>query len=151
MILRSLSPEIIKRQTIIRQALHSEVAYESDLAALQKLFIDGLRQADPPVFADQYRLEMFISEVFGNVGELLESCRNLIDSFAIRERESTQRPLIQNVGDIFLQAAAEFRGIYPDYTGNLPHAEHVLKRELEENATFRLFSEVGLETLYRYG
>jgi hypothetical protein len=143
-ILRGLSPEAFKRQTIIRQALQSEVAYETDLVALKELFIDGLRQADPPVFPSRYQLETFISEVFANVGDLLEGCRRLIENFTIRERESEQRPLILSVGDLFLQAAAEFRGMYPDYTGNLPRAEIVLKREMEENAPFRLFCEVGL-------
>jgi hypothetical protein len=142
-ILRGLSPEAFKRQTIIRQALASEEAYESDLLALQRLFIDDLRRADPPVFTTRHLLETFISECFGNIGEVLETCRRLIDSFKIRERESEQMPLILSVGDIFLQAAADFRGIYPDYTGNLPQAENVLKRELEENVPFRLYCEVS--------
>jgi hypothetical protein len=51
--------------------------------------------------------------------------------------------LILTVGDIFLEAAADFHDIYPEYTGNLPHAETALSREIDENPDFRLFTEVS--------
>lgn len=142
LLLRSLSEQQINRQNIIRQAIQSEIHYEADLASVSKLFVEGLRDANPPVI-DPERREMFILEVFTNLDELHEACKRLVDHFAIRERESTQRPLILSVGDIFLQAAADFRMIYPEYTGSLPNAELVLKRELENNADFRLFCEVS--------
>ena len=143
LILRDLSAQQYSRQTIIRQAIQSEVQYEADLSAMEKLFIDSLRRANPPVIQPRQRLEAFISEVFSNVFELHEACRRLIDNFAIRERESAQRPLILSVGDIFLEAATELRNMYPQYTGHLPQAENALKGELDDNPDFRLFCEVG--------
>ena len=143
LILSDLSVEEFNRQTIIRQAIQSEVHYEMDLAAMEKLFIDGLRRSDPPIITPRSRLDQFILEVFSNASELLEACRRLIDHFAIRERESAQRPLILSVGDIFLQAAADFRSIYPQYNEHIPQAEMVLKKELDENPGFRLFCEVS--------
>ncbi len=151
LILRNLSAEQYRRQTIIRQAIQSEVQYEADLTALEKLFIEGLRRANSPVITPRHRLEAFIVEVFSNAPELHEACRRLIDHFAIRERESARRPLILSVGDIFLQAAAEFRTMYPEYTGHLPHAENVLKKELDENPEFRLFCEVSHRSVTLYG
>lgn len=142
LILRNLSDQQYARQNIIRQAIQSEVQYEGDLTAIEKLFIDGLRRANPPLIKPRQRLEEFIVEVFDNVLELHEACRRLIDNFAIRERESAQRPLILSVGDIFLEAATEFRNMYPQYTGHLPQAESMLKKELDENSDFRLFCEV---------
>lgn len=51
--------------------------------------------------------------------------------------------MIQTIGDLYLEAAADFRNIYPDYLGNLPMAEKVLTEELETNLDFRLFVEVS--------
>lgn len=61
----------------------------------------------------------------------------------VRQRE--QAPIIQRIGDIFLQAAAEFRMVYPIYVGNLPVAQNRIKEESENNAEFRRFLEVMLE------
>jgi hypothetical protein len=141
--LRSLTDAQYNRQNIIRKAIQDEIQYEADLAALEALYIHGLRTANPPVITPPYRLEMFIREIFSNESELHEACKRVIESFAIRERESAQRPLIQLVGDIYLQAAAEFRNIYPEYTGSLPAAEIALKKELDDNPEFRFFCEVS--------
>ena len=141
-VLRSLPEDQYHRQTIIRQAIQQEDQYTADLTALEELYITGLRKADPPIIP-RYRLEKFITEVFSNEAEIHEACGRLLDHFTIRERESAQPPLIFSVGDIFLQAAADFRNIYPEYTGNLPHAENVLRQEMEDNADFRFFCDVS--------
>ncbi|WVQ97641.1 hypothetical protein IAU59_004755 [Kwoniella sp. CBS 9459] len=138
MILRDLDSKQMARQNVIRQALSSELAYDADLTAMEKLFIEGLRNANPPVIRDEYRREQFIHEVFNNALELREACRRLIEEFAIRMRE---QPVILFVGDLFLQAATEFRNIYPEYTGRLPQAEATLTKEMDENPDFRLFVE----------
>jgi hypothetical protein len=132
-----LSAQQLERQSIIRKALEDEIQYEADLTAMDKLFIEGLRHAN--VIRPARRLEDFIVEVFSNVLDLREACRRLIDNFSIRQRE--QAPFISTVGDIFLGAATDFCLLYPDYTGNLPMAESVLKKELDENPEFRLYAE----------
>lgn len=132
--LKRLSTHEVDRQTIIRQAIQSEVQYEADLTAMKKLFIDDLQDVIP-----FYRLDEFIYAVFGNVLELRETCRRILDNFAIRQRE--QHPFIRTVGDIFLEAATDFRLIYPTYTGNVPAAEQIIKKELEDNPQFRLLNE----------
>jgi hypothetical protein len=58
----------------------------------------------------------------------------------VRQRE--QAPIIQSVGDIFLDAATTFRSVYPNYVGRWPMAEKRLKEEMEQNPEFRLFLEV---------
>ena len=50
--------------------------------------------------------------------------------------------MIQQIGDIFLSAAAEFRVVYPLYIGQLPVAEKTVKEEMESNAEFKNFLEV---------
>lgn len=140
LMLRDLSPRTITRQDVIRQALSSELAYEADLSIMEDLFITHLRLADPPIIPDPRRREEFIHEVFHNAHELREASKRLIEEFTIRQRE---QPIIQFVGDLFLQAATEFRNIYPEYTGSLPQAEATLSKELEENTEFRLYTEVS--------
>ncbi|OXG26963.1 hypothetical protein C359_04993 [Cryptococcus neoformans Bt120] len=138
LMLRDLSPRAITRQDVIRQALSSELAYEADLSIMEDLFITHLRLADPPIIPDPIHREEFIHEVFHNALELREASKRLIEEFTIRQRE---QPIIQFVGDLFLQAATEFRNIYPEYTGSLPQAEVALSKELEENTEFRLYTE----------
>jgi len=85
-------------------------------------------------------LEDFIEEVFGNIMELRECNQRLLEVMYVRQRE--QHPVIQSVGDIFLDAATEFRIVYPIYVGHHPLAEKRMKEELEHNPEFRFFIEV---------
>jgi hypothetical protein len=140
MILRDLTEAQKRRQTIVQQTIQSEIQYEADLTAAETLFIQGLRESNPQVITPARRREEFIVQVFSNILVIREATRRLIENFAIRQRE---QPLILTVGDIFLEAAAEFHDIYPQYTGNMPHAETTLSREIEENPDFRLFTEVS--------
>jgi hypothetical protein len=110
-------------------------------------FIKGLRRADPPVIPPQ-ELDEFIEEVFGNISELRQCNRRLLDVLSVRQRE--QQPVIQRIGDVFLNAAADFRSVYPVYVGHLPVAEKRIKEETETNAEFRRFLEVRCNLYYRF-
>jgi hypothetical protein len=83
----------------------------------------------------------FIEDVFGNILDLRECNRRLLEALYVRQRE--QAPVIQRIGDVFLEAATEFRLAYPIYIGHLPLAEKRLKDEMDSNAEFRLFLEVS--------
>jgi len=110
-------------------------------------FIKGLRRADPPVIPPE-ELDEFIEEVFGNISELRQCNRRLLDVLSVRQRE--QQPVIQRIGDVFLNAAADFRNVYPVYVGHLPVAEKRIKDEMESNAEFRRFLEVCHDVHYRF-
>ena len=58
----------------------------------------------------------------------------------VRQRE--QGEIISRIGDIFLNAATEFRLAYPTYIGQMPGAEKRLKEEMEINGGLRVFLEV---------
>jgi hypothetical protein len=116
--------------------------YEGDLAAIERFYIEGLRDAIPQVITPAHRREEFIQQVFSNTLAIREATQRLIDNFAIRQRE---QPIILTVGDIFLEAAADFHDIYPEYTGNLPQAELALSQELADNPDLRLFVEVRVD------
>ena len=95
--------------------------------------------ANPPVIRPS-EIDDFIDDVFGNILDLRECNRRLLETMYVRQRE--QSPIIHGIGDIFLDAATEFRLAYPNYVGHFPLAEKRMKDELEHNAEFCLFLEV---------
>jgi hypothetical protein len=107
----------------------------------EQIFIRPLRNAQPPVIRPS-DLHDFIDEVFGNILDLRECARRFLEVLCVRQRE--QGEVISRVGDVFLEAATEFRLAYPTYIGNLPMGEKAMKDEIENNAEFRLFLEVWI-------
>ncbi|KAJ7780243.1 Dbl-like domain-containing protein [Mycena maculata] len=134
----SLPDSEINRQTIIHKLISKEEQYLQDLDIVESVFIRQLRAANPPVIPT-HKLEDFIDEVFGNILDLRECNRRLLEVVYVRQRE--QAPVIQRIGDIFLDAATEFRLAYPIYVGHHPLAEKRMKEELDANPQFRLFVE----------
>ena len=138
MLLRALYLHSFLR--IIHNILTREEQYVEDLDTIEATFIQPLATANPPVVPPD-QLERFIDDVFGNILDLRECNRRLIEVLYVRQRE--QAPIIYRIGDIFLDVAAEFRLAYPDYIGHYPIAEKRMKDELETNHEFRLFLEVN--------
>ncbi|RDX54148.1 Dbl-like domain-containing protein [Lentinus brumalis] len=128
----------VNRQNIIHKLIHKEKQYLRDLDTIESLFIRPLRSANPPIVRLS-EIDEFIDEVFGNVLDLRECNRRLLEMIYVRQRE--QSPVVQGIGDIFLEAATEFRLAYPIYVGHLPVAEKRMKDELEKNAEFKRFVE----------
>ena len=106
---------------------------------MESVFIKPLRAANPPVIAP-HLLDDFIDDLFGNILDLRECNRRLLEVLNVRQREES--PVILRIGDIFLNAATEFRFAYPTYIGHYPISEKKLKDETEANPEFRLFLEV---------
>jgi hypothetical protein len=136
-ILRSLPESEIHRQTIIHKTISQEEQYIQDLDAVEALFIRPLRRATHIMPASQ--LDEFIEEVFGNILDLRECNKRLVEAMYVRQRE--QSPIIQKIGDVFVEAARSFRYPYPAYVARLPFAEKRFKEEMEANANLRLFLE----------
>lgn len=126
---------------IIHKLIEKEEQYVHDLDIVETFFISPLRLANPPVVVLSEDVEQFIDNVFLNVLELRECNRRLLENMYVRQRE--QAPVVQQIGDILLEAATEFRKTYPQYVGRNPIADKMLKDELERNAEFRLFIEVS--------
>lgn len=129
-VLASMSDLQRERQTLIRTAILQEEQYEADLAALENVFISPLLTASPPIVAPYSKLEQYKRVLFGNVLDIRRASRRLLDNFGIRLREQT--PLVENIGDIFLEATTEFRALYPTYIDNLPQADLLLNEALED-------------------
>ncbi|OAX37661.1 Dbl-like domain-containing protein [Rhizopogon vinicolor AM-OR11-026] len=137
-ILQTLPESEVHRQTIIYKIITQEEQYVQDLDMVEVLFILPLLKANPLVMPVAKRDE-FIREVFGNILDLRECNRRLVEAMYVRHRE--QAPIIERIGDIFIDAAVTFRLAYPTYVGHLPLAEKRLNNEIESNANLRLFLE----------
>lgn len=136
-VISSLPESEINRQSIIYKTISQEEQYIQDLDTVEALFIKPLRRATH--IMSPTRLDEFIEEVFSNILDLRECNKRLIEALYVRQRE--QAPIIQKIGDVFLEAARSFRYAYPTYVGRLPLAEKRFKDEMEENAELRLFFE----------
>lgn len=147
-VLVSLPESEISRQTIIHKLIDKEEQYIQDLNLVESVFIRPLRNANPAVIPSS-DLDDFIDEVFGNILDLRECNRRLLEVMYVRQRE--QFPVIQRIGDVFLDAATEFRWAYPVYIGHHPLAEKRLKEETENNSEFRLFIEQCARDIVRPG
>ncbi|KAJ7580194.1 Dbl-like domain-containing protein [Mycena floridula] len=147
-VLESLPAQEVHRQTIIHKVIAKEEQYIQDLDLVESAFIRPLRSASPPVIPP-HQLEDFIDDVFGNILDLRECNRRLLEVIYVRQRE--QFPVIQRIGDVFLDAATEFRFAYPAYIGHYPMAEKRLKEEIDENPDFRLFIEKCSRHSARHG
>ncbi|GMK54133.1 hypothetical protein CspeluHIS016_0107190 [Cutaneotrichosporon spelunceum] len=123
-----------KRQTLIRQAIINEERYEANLGIIEQTFLIPLQSANPPIVQPYGKLDQYVRQLFSNVVEIRRSSQALLDNFAIRLRE--QGPLVQNVGDIFLDSASQFRSLYSTYIDNLPKADALLNKLMEEHLPF---------------
>ncbi|KAJ3514155.1 hypothetical protein NLJ89_g2537 [Agrocybe chaxingu] len=137
-VLKSLPETEVSRQTIIHKLISREEQYLQDIDIIENVFIKPLRSASPPIMPSQ-QLEDLIDDIFGNILDLRECNRRLLEVLYVRQRE--EGPIILRIGDIFLDAATEFRFAYPTYIGHYPISEKRLKDEMESNSAFRLFLE----------
>lgn len=69
-----------------------------------------------------------------------ECNRRLLEALYVRLREQT--PIVVRIGDVFLNAANEFKLAYPIYISRHQASEKKLKEEIEQNTAFKLFLEV---------
>lgn len=147
-LLTTLTSQQRERQTLIRMAILQEEQYEADLAALETIFISPLLTASPPIIQPYSKLEHYTRVLFGNVLDIRRASRRLLDNFGIRLRE--QSPLVQNIGDIFLEATTDFRALYPYYTDNLPHGEALLNEALEDTVFATWLDKVSRSDDHRW-
>lgn len=71
------------------------------LSAFQ-VFIDGMRQASPPIIHPPGGLDDFLNEVFGNMDRILSHHQRMLDSLFDLQRE--QHPILLSVGDLVLDS-----------------------------------------------
>jgi hypothetical protein len=132
----------INRQSIILKIIDQQIGYVADLDLVESLFMRPLQQTAPPLRSQG--LDSFIVDVFYNILDLRECNRKLLERLRKRQRENNM--VISWVGDLFLQAVAEFREEYARYIGHLPVAEKRLDEEMKSNSYSRTLLEVSRQT-----
>lgn len=119
--------------------MSKEEQYVHDLDLVESVFIEPLRNSG--IQASSGSLQEFMDEIFGNIMQIRDINKRLLESLYVRQRE--QAPVVKEIGDIFLAAAIhDFREAYPLYIGHQPIAERLMREELETNSAFRIFIEV---------
>uniref|UniRef100_A0A0W0F0H3 Putative Dbl-like domain-containing protein n=1 Tax=Moniliophthora roreri TaxID=221103 RepID=A0A0W0F0H3_MONRR len=163
----SLIESEMNRQINIYKLISEEERYIKDLEVVEAMFITPLRQANPPIISNSpsspsrnpypslhahtptsdSSVDSFIDTAFNNILDLRECNKRLLEMLYVREQE--QDPVIQCVGDIFLDAATEFRVAYPIYIGGYVAAEKKLGEEAETNPEWRMFVEQSTRKVQR--
>ncbi|KAH8804048.1 CNH domain-containing protein [Flagelloscypha sp. PMI_526] len=133
--LRSFPAREIKRQTIIHTIISKEKEYIEDLNAVERMFINPLLQSQGVIPHD--KLHRFVDVVFSNILDLRECHKRLLENLHVRQQ--AQSPVIRMIGDMFLEAATEFRLAYPNYISSHQAAKRRLKEELDNNVDFRMW------------
>ncbi|KAF8301397.1 Dbl homology domain-containing protein [Clavulina sp. PMI_390] len=116
----------------------SEASYLKDLELINTLFVDQLKQAQPPIISP-YEIDTFVDTVFGNILDLRMMHMGILDK--LNDRRRSQGAFIELIGDIFWNAAREFRMFYPQYVANLFRASQRAQEELDMNTQFKIFHE----------
>ena len=171
----ALGKKEVQRQSVIFEVIKSEREYVADLEAVEhvrllswksrspgalilfsKVFIEGLRTAEPPIIREP-RLSEYINEVFGNLRDILFHHRRILAALFARQRD--QHPLIQSVADIILDSKlvynltndalvhiiveatlkSDFRSAYETYIKHYPLAESPHRKQLKTNRAYEVF------------
>lgn len=142
-VLANLPKSEITRQNAILEHIQKEEDFLADLELLETLFIRGLEKpsatGDPPPIPIGPDRDDFIREVFGNHRELVLHVRRFVEKLHIRQREES--PIVQSIGDLFLNAALDWHEAFVTYVSAYPIAKSRIGREQSVNPRFRDFLE----------
>ncbi|ORY32258.1 hypothetical protein BCR39DRAFT_523619 [Naematelia encephala] len=134
---KSLGAEEVKRQGNLWELITGEVEYVRDLRTICQVFIQPLRDQQPPLLIPQPRLDAFITEVFSTIPSIYVGHAKLLDR--LMERQRAEWPLVTSVADLFLETFLEIIDLYETYMKNYPFAEARIRRESDHNPAFRDF------------
>ncbi|KAJ7475856.1 hypothetical protein FB451DRAFT_1351235 [Mycena latifolia] len=134
----SLGEREVHRQSVIFEVFKAERDYVFDLEVVREVFIDALRSASPPIIRESF-LHKFITEVFGNLDQVVAHHQRMLGALFNRQRE--QHPVVQSISDIILDTALkeDFRTSYEVYIKNYPLAESRHRKELSQNQDYQAF------------
>lgn len=123
------------RQELIYELIYTERDYVKDLEFMTDFYILPLRNPANNIIPERER-EAFIRTVFGGVNELLRLAKNL--SEALTNRQQQQKPVVESVGDVFLQFVGSFDP-FIKYSGNKVFASFEHERQQQVNVKYARF------------
>ncbi|KAK8869923.1 hypothetical protein IAR55_000491 [Kwoniella newhampshirensis] len=141
MVDRSLSASLPKeeqnRQGLWWEMIKGEREYVRDMKIVCDVFIQPLRDCDPPLLTPPAKLHAFIAEVFSTAQLIYHAHLKLLGR--LMERQRHEWPLMTTATDILLSTFLEIAELYEAYMKNYPFAEARVRREASRNAPFRGF------------
>lgn len=123
------------RQELIYELIYTERDYVKDLEFMTDFYILPLRNPANNIIPERER-EAFIRTVFGGVSELLRLGKSL--SEALTNRQQQQKPVVESVGDVFLQFVGSFDP-FIKYSGNKVFASFEHERQQQVNVKYARF------------
>lgn len=134
-ILEKLDKHEKMRQELIYELIYTERDYVKDLEFMTDFYILPLKNPANNIIPERER-EAFIRTVFGGVSDLLRLARSL--SEALTNRQQAQKPVIESVGDVFLQFVGSFEP-FIKYSGNKVFASFEHERQQQVNMKYARF------------
>lgn len=134
-ILEQLDKHEKMRQELIYELIYTERDYVKDLEFMTDFYILPLRNPANNIIPERER-EAFIRTVFGGVSDLLRLGRNL--SEALTNRQQSQKPVVESIGDVFLQFVGSFEP-FIKYSGNKVFASFEHERQQQVNVKYARF------------
>ena len=123
------------RQELIYEFIYTERDYVKDLEFMTDFYIMPLRNPANNIIPEHQR-ETFIHTVFGGVGDLLRLGKSL--SEALTKRQQQQKPVIESIGDVFLDHVGNFEP-FIRYSGNKVFATFEHERQQQVNMKYARF------------
>ncbi|KHC82173.1 hypothetical protein MGS_01724 [Candida albicans P78042] len=123
------------RQELIYEFVYTERDYVKDLEFMTDFYIMPLRNPANNIIPD-YQRETFIQTVFGGVPDLLRLAKRL--SEALTRRQQQQKPVIETIGDVFLDYVGDFEP-FVTYSGNKVFATFEHERQQQVNMKYARF------------
>ena len=138
-IAETVSEKEKKRQEVICEFIYTERDFVKDLEYLRDFWMKPLRSTNPqnPSPIPEHRREKFIRTVFGNILEVHAVNSKLADALTRRQQQS---PVVENIGDIFLNFVPLFEP-FIKYGSNQLYGKFEFEKEKSSNPDFARFVE----------
>ncbi|KAH3672346.1 hypothetical protein WICMUC_004318 [Wickerhamomyces mucosus] len=133
-LLESLDKKEIKRQELIYEVVATERTFVKNLEYIRDFWIIPLRESNIIPITER---EKFIRTVFFNVIDILNIATRFRDTLIRRQQ---LRPVVENVGDIFLEFIPFFEP-FISYNAGQCFAKYELERQKAANPIFKRFIE----------
>lgn len=136
-ILEKLDKKEKMRQELIYEFIYTERDYVKDLEFMTDFYVLPLRNPMNNIIPERER-DAFIRTVFGGVSDLLRLAKNF--SEALTRRQQLQKPVIETIGDLFLEYVTNFEP-FVRYSGNKVFASFEHERQQQVNPRYARFLE----------
>lgn len=123
-----------KRQEVLSEVMYTERDFVKDLEYLRDFWMKPLRnQMGSPI--PEVRRERFVRTVFSNAPEVYAVNSRMAEQLTRRQQE---RPVVYNVGDIFLEHVPKFQP-FITYGSSQLYAKYEFENEKRTNPMFARF------------